>query len=67
MTDTPAAPAPAPQPAPAPARPTVPRSGHRIVDPGDASPLGHPEGSDFVPKGAEIHPLTVVLPGTVPT
>lgn len=63
MSDTSATPAPAPQPAPDPVRPAVPRSGHRIVDPADASPIGHPDGSDFVPKPQVTHPLTVVLPG----
>ena len=67
MTDVPTPPAPAPQPAaipPKPASVSVPKAGHRITDPGDPSPLGHPEGSDFEPKAAEFHPLTVVLPGT---
>ena len=58
MTDTPAPAAPKPQPA------ATPKAGHRITDPGDASPLGHPEGSDFVPKPQVMHPITVVLPGT---
>lgn len=61
MSDAPAPVAPV-SPAPQPA--TTPRTGHRVTDPGDASPIGHPEGSDFVPKPQETHPITVVLPGT---
>lgn len=61
MTETPAPVAPtspAPQPAP------MPKAGHRVTDPGDASPMGDPEGSDFVPKPQVTHPITVVLPRT---
>ena len=63
MTDTPAPAAPiSPNPRPA----TTPKTGHPITDPGDASPWGHPEGSDFVPKPQVTPALTVVLPGTSP-
>lgn len=59
MTDTPA---PAGSAAPAPQPAATPKTGHPVTDPGDASPLGHPEGSDFVPKPQVMHPITVVLP-----
>lgn len=63
-TPVPAAPAPAPTPQPVPAKPPaepatgenlIPVSGTRpVIDPGDASPLGHPEGATpaLVPPGA---------------
>lgn len=67
MPDTSAIPAPAPQPAPAaavvPAAPAPPMTGEQLIpvaglrlvlDPGDASPLGHPQGATAapVPPGA---------------
>ena len=61
MTDTPAPAAPT---SPAPQPTTTPKAGHRVTDPGDASPLGDPEGSDFVPKPQVMTALPIVLPGT---
>ncbi len=63
MSDTPATPAAAPQPAAPPALIPAPVTGEQLVpvvglrpvlDPGDASPLGHPVGAEPapVPSGA---------------
>ncbi|RYB07269.1 hypothetical protein [Lichenibacterium ramalinae] len=61
MTDTPAPAAPV---SPAPQPVTTPKTGHRVTDPGDASPMGRADESDFTPKPQVTYALTVVLPGT---
>ena len=58
MTDTPAPASIAPSTATGESLVHV-KGGHRITDPGDASPLGHPEGSDFEPRQAEPVPYGV--------
>ena len=70
MTETLATPAAAPAPAasaptPQPAAPS--KTGHNLTDPGDASPIGRSDESDFEPR--QVGPLPygateVVKPNT---
>ena len=55
MADDPTAP---------PPRSSVPKTGHRITDPGDPSPIGHPEGSDFEPDPGTRYAYGLTDPGT---
>ena len=51
MTDAPATPAAPPIPATQAPQPAAPsKTGHRITDPGDASPIGRADESDFEPR-----------------